>query len=133
MDDRRCPHCGNALPTRASLCPCGFDSTEVPPPAIVRSASSQVSQAVAPAGPVRQEAKIVSIANRGSRVEDGLTQPNEAMLMGCPTCDARISKRAHRCPKCSSAPYACCQICANRILVNAIPCPECGDPCPFET
>jgi hypothetical protein len=58
-------------------------------------------------------------------------RPNEALLMGCPSCQARISKRAQLCPKCGSSPYAACQICANRILTNASPCPECGDPDPF--
>jgi hypothetical protein len=58
-------------------------------------------------------------------------RPNEALLMGCPSCQARISKRAQLCPKCGNSPYAVCQICANRILANASPCPECGDPEPF--
>lgn len=58
-------------------------------------------------------------------------RPNAALLMGCPACDARISKRAARCPKCNTAPYQPCQVCAMTILVSSESCGECGDPDPF--
>ncbi len=58
-------------------------------------------------------------------------KPREGMLMGCPSCAARISRRAPACPKCGKAPFAHCQICTSRILSNSASCPECGDPSPF--
>jgi hypothetical protein len=58
-------------------------------------------------------------------------RPNAALLMTCPTCDANISRRAASCPKCKSAPYSHCLICATRLLVNSATCSECGDPDPF--
>jgi hypothetical protein len=61
----------------------------------------------------------------------GPLRPNAALLMECPACDARISKRAARCPKCNTAPYQPCQICAMTILVSSESCGECGDPDPF--
>lgn len=60
-------------------------------------------------------------------------KPNMALLMGCPCCSARISKRANQCPKCKSAPYDNCQICSTSILVNSDSCQECGDPDPFNS
>ena len=59
------------------------------------------------------------------------TRPNAALLMACPSCDANISRRAASCPKCKSAPYSNCLICATRLLVNSKSCSECGDPDPF--
>jgi len=124
QDEMDCPHCGNALDPGVRTCPCGFSFTEnethVPAPAIVRtrignSQDTDVATAVHPARPVT----------------GGMPQPNEALLMDCPACTARISKRAERCPKCGRAPYEHCQICASRILTNAVSCPECGDPLPF--
>ncbi len=58
-------------------------------------------------------------------------QPNLAMLMPCPSCSSRISKRAELCPKCKEAPYNNCQVCSTKVLVNCGSCPECGDPDPF--
>ena|GEM_PF-3513769 len=58
-------------------------------------------------------------------------RPNAALLMACPTCEANISRRAASCPKCKSAPYSHCLICATRLLVNSKTCSECGDPDPF--
>jgi len=51
--------------------------------------------------------------------------------MACPSCRARISRRAPKCPKCGQSPYRSCQICASLILVNSAACGECGDPDPF--
>lgn len=58
-------------------------------------------------------------------------RPNAALLMACPTCEANISRRASSCPKCKSAPYSHCLICATRLLVSSKTCSECGDPDPF--
>jgi predicted RNA-binding Zn-ribbon protein involved in translation (DUF1610 family) len=64
---------------------------------------------------------------------ESVARPNEALIMGCPSCGVRISKRAHQCPKCGRSPYEHCQVCAIRILTNSDSCPECGDPDPFNT
>ena len=82
------------------------------------------------AQPEKKKAQAHKPANPNSGVVAG---PNKALIMDCPSCGARISKRAHQCPKCGSTPYDHCQICAARILANTTPCPECGDPSPFDT
>jgi len=64
-------------------------------------------------------------------VRDASGQPRKNMIMSCPSCRARISKRAPKCPKCGQAPYRSCQICSSLILVNSAACGECGDPDPF--
>ncbi len=70
----------------------------------------------------------------------GTSQPNTSesgtpstsgKLMACPTCLARISKRAERCPKCGKTPFAECQICGAKIRLNSSVCAGCGDPDPF--
>ena len=58
---------------------------------------------------------------------------DESRLMACPFCNARISKRAHTCPKCGVAPWAGCQICGAQISSDCSACPECGDPDPFSS
>jgi hypothetical protein len=113
---RNCPHCGALVASGDRSCTCGFsfkaEETQVPAPAIVRGLA-----------PEPADAKPAPAAGR---------QPNAAMLMSCPGCEARISKRAARCPKCGGSPYNHCKICATLILTNAVPCPECGDPAPFD-
>jgi hypothetical protein len=52
-------------------------------------------------------------------------------LMPCPSCSAKISKRAERCPKCKKSPFMNCQICTAKISAVSASCPECGDPDPF--
>jgi len=64
-------------------------------------------------------------------VRDAAGQPRRNLIMACPTCRARISRRAPKCPKCGQAAYRACQICAALILVNSGACGECGDPDPF--
>jgi len=73
-------------------------------------------------------------ADKGSSlraVRDAAGRPRKNMIMACPSCRARISKRAPKCPKCGQSPYRSCQICAALILVNSAACAECGDPDPF--
>ena len=145
MNVKHCPHCGNTLSANETTCPCGFDfvveGSEVPAPAIVRSAARHEKRS--PAKPRAQVATMTPPrakqdkprAKTDARIvpkTGGEVRPNEAMLMACPSCRARISQRAHQCPKCKSAPYDHCHICATRILVNVAPCPECGDPAPFD-
>ena len=60
----------------------------------------------------------------------GSSQPG-GKLIDCPTCLAKISKRAERCPKCGKTPFAECQICGSKIRIHSSVCPGCGDPDPF--
>lgn len=64
-------------------------------------------------------------------VRDAAGRQRKNMIMACPSCHARISKRAPKCPKCGRSPYRSCMICASLILVNSGACGECGDPDPF--
>jgi len=64
-------------------------------------------------------------------VRDAAGQPRKNLIMACPSCRARISRRAPKCPKCGQSPYRSCQICTSLILVNSAACGECGDPDPF--
>ncbi len=117
MNQGQCPHCGNHMADDAVECPCGFNfiiEETVPGPAVARAPAAVAA---------------VSAQTRTAVLE---ARPNTAMLMDCPTCGSRISKRAELCPTCDSAPYANCQICAGTILAHSSPCPECGDPDPFE-
>jgi hypothetical protein len=84
---------------------------------------------ISPPATLVQDTKVIT--DGPQEAKKTAARPNEALLMGCPSCQARISKRAQLCPKCGCSPYAACQICASRILSNSAPCPECGDPEPF--
>ena len=53
------------------------------------------------------------------------------LFENCLNCGYKMSKRAKKCPKCSSPPLAVCQICGEKIDCNSSNCPECGDPEPF--
>ena len=59
------------------------------------------------------------------------TSSSSGKLMACPTCLARISKRAERCPKCGKTPFADCLVCGAKIRLNSSVCQGCGDPDPF--
>ena len=72
-------------------------------------------------------------AAKAAKKDSGsMARPNETMIMACPACSSRISRRAAQCPKCGTSPYDHCQICATKIVANTSPCPECGDPSPFD-
>ena len=139
MNKTRCPNCGNSLADVTSGCPCGFSYVEgemqVPAPGIVRTAAPNARDRVTPTQATRAPAeprKKKSGATKPERASDGaVARPNESLIMGCPSCGARISKRAQECPKCGSSPYDQCQVCAAEILANTAPCSECGDPEPF--
>jgi hypothetical protein len=62
---------------------------------------------------------------------DPAGQARKGMIIACPSCRARISRRAPKCPKCGKPPYRVCQICASPILASSTACRECGDPDPF--
>ena len=79
--------------------------------------------------PARPKPADKSTPLRAVREASGRQRKN--MIMACPSCSARISKRAPKCPKCGQSPYRSCQICAALILVNSAACGECGDPDPF--
>ena len=123
MSEKSCPNCGISVPGTAENCTCGFtfvdyENMDPPAPGVVRSRGIQDGAMVAQLAPAPAPAV-------------GSPRANQALMIPCPSCSARISKRAQECPKCGEAPYAQCQVCATRIVANASPCTECGDPDPF--
>jgi hypothetical protein len=156
--DKGCPNCGIELPDIAAVCPCGYnmdeDESGTPGPGIVRSntAPREVGPADGMMQPARQAPKpkgrsdaarhvgtrhpsagrtVTAPAPSPPKTGDGRPQPNRSLLMGCPSCDASISRRAPHCPRCGAEPFQYCLICAERIIANAPSCPACGDPEPF--
>ena len=73
----------------------------------------------------------MSTAAAKIETEDDAPAPRTTLLMECPSCPARISRRAARCPKCGEPPFAACQVCGEEIVAKIPECPECGDPEPF--
>ncbi len=150
MDVKECPHCGDVVSEQAPRCTCGFpfpadgrpvagaeaarvvakrtrtkavndeDSQKVE--AVIRPAEAGVSQ-----GSSESERR----GKSGSGMRPTVAESDKSRLIGCPSCAARISKRANACPKCGVAPWADCMICAARIRSGSSMCPECGDPDPF--
>ena len=104
-------------------------ATASPKPASPRPGVIKTSDTPAKATPAPGARKVqpAMAAKPGSTP----ARPNTALLMACPTCEAAISRRAASCPKCKSAPYNHCLICATRLLVSSEVCSECGDPAPF--
>ena len=90
---------------------------------------SPLSGAAREPAPVRARSADKSPPLRAAR--DAAGQPRKNLIMACPSCRARISKRAPKCPKCGQSPYRSCQICAALIMVSSAACGECGDPDPF--
>jgi RNA polymerase subunit RPABC4/transcription elongation factor Spt4 len=146
MDGKGCPHCGNVVSDDTPRCACGFtfagDGFEVPGASAARGSSDETLRKLkkppatrverpgkAQAGKKTKGTKTVETKSIGSAA----VQADPSRLMDCPFCPARISKRAHKCPKCGRAPYLACQICASRILAGSAVCPECGDPDPFNS
>ena len=158
MSEKNCPNCGIDVPGTAENCTCGFTfvdyDSEAPAPGIVRSGGiqedrmAQEAMALQPepeAAPSKTSAKgrskasdrkptkvpAAAAAKPASKSEGSSHRQNLDLLMSCPSCDATISSRALKCPKCGSAPYEHCLVCAARVLANNTTCPECGDPDPF--
>jgi hypothetical protein len=144
MSDKTCPNCGIQVAMSAETCRCGFAfqerGIETPGPGAVRkrdmaerapAARRGVLVAVSARQAGQPAARTVRRPRPAAVVEDAEPHPNDALLMDCPGCRARISRRAAECPKCGLEPFAYCQICAERIPVDVSPCPECGDPEPF--
>ena len=160
MSKRTCPHCGFTLEEGETKCPCGLDLEEIelPGPGIVRAtaerqqaispfeaadaAEDQDSKPKKPAPPAQSaEAPAPTPAPATPRADTPPkpakpsrkpgARPAKDLLMECPACGARISKRAESCPKCGRPPFDGCQVCAARILAGSGSCPECGDPDPF--
>ncbi|HET6277791.1 MAG TPA: hypothetical protein VFG08_03315 [Candidatus Polarisedimenticolia bacterium] len=103
------------------------DAREVAEPAAHEP--SPASGAAREPAPVRPRSADKSPPLRAAR--DAAGQPRKNLIMACPSCRARISKRAPKCPKCGQSPYRSCQICAALIVVSSAACGECGDPDPF--
>lgn len=149
--EKGCPNCGIELPDIAASCPCGYniddDESGTPGPGSVRSAAASLERELAagmmqPARqssvssePERRKAAPLSAAAAPTPMHpaagDSQPQPNQSLLMGCPSCSASISRRAPHCPRCGAAPFQYCVVCAQLIIAKAPSCPECGDPQPF--
>ena len=135
MSKKKCPNCGISVPATAENCSCGFVfvglEAEVQAPGIVRSGGMEQEGAMA-AAPAVPASKPTEPADEPEGSSSAAPRPRRKLLMDCPSCDAQISQRAARCPKCGTEPYGHCGVCAARILRDASPCPECGDPEPFD-
>ncbi len=144
MSGKICPHCGMSLDDDATNCPCGqdLDEMELPGPGVVRDPVSGMKDAPDPAAKPATAKPKKSPQPAAARKQPAPTPvtakasaaPPKASLhklMACPSCAARISKRAKQCPKCGASPFLDCQICSSRIVANSTACPECGDPDPF--
>ena len=148
MSEKTCPNCGIDVPETAENCTCGFTfvdyDNEAPGPGIVRSGGiqedrmAQEAMALHPApapfkASKRKATKVPAAkATKSSPPTEGTAHmQNLDLLMSCPSCEATISSRAPKCPKCGSSPYGHCQVCASKLLANNTNCPECGDPDPF--
>jgi RNA polymerase subunit RPABC4/transcription elongation factor Spt4 len=144
MGGKGCPHCGNIVSEEAPSCGCGFafsgEGFEVQGASSARSLSDQaLRKARKPptkrperpkkpqAGKRAKETEMVKTPSTGSTA----TRLDPSRLVDCPFCSARISKRAHECPKCGREPFLDCQICGANIIAGSAVCPECGDPDPF--
>jgi hypothetical protein len=130
-------------PRRRATAPASFGTNATSKPREQKSTSSdstdksvdQVFLGIGEEAMIITDKPEVTRSSSGVQAPAGSTssaiRPNAALLMECPACDARISKRATRCPKCNTAPYQPCQVCATTIMVNSESCGECGDPDPF--
>lgn len=153
MPPKGCPHCGNKVPIQTARCACGFrfraDGPEVPGARAAREVSQTWSQRlrkrVKPARSAGLAKASSSSSSRAGRTRGGansnaasqteidldLPESKEALLMLCPGCGIRISRRARHCPKCGEVAFTKCGVCGERILSGSSDCPECGDPEPF--
>ena len=130
-----CPNCGISVPGTAENCSCGFVFVgydgEIAAPAIVRGGGAEPEEGFLELTPEDGPGDETPRAAPKAAAPDSPPRARSDMLMVCPSCGERMSKRARRCPKCGSEPYATCGVCAARILSNTSTCSECGDPDPF--
>ena len=143
MSKKSCPNCGIQVPGTAENCSCGFTFVEyddLPAPGVIRGGGNlEAAMAAQPIEEPPEPSRPASPPSATSRGAGKSTSPpargaghrKGGMLMSCPSCDARISKRAEKCPKCGSAPFSECLICFASIVADSAACPECGDPDPF--
>jgi ribosomal protein L40E len=160
VDAKECLHCGNLVPVGADTCSCGFASPDEDctqrGPSAARTVADRARAALtkkwrppkqgeveaeakdppappSPPEPARQPEppKPAPVQKARPEMKAAASETNESRLMGCPTCGARISKRALECPKCGQSPWADCKVCGARISTQSESCSECGDPDPF--
>lgn len=147
MNTKSCPNCGIEIPATAENCTCGFTFVDYEggfqaPGAVRAGEGAMAAQAVPMPEPEKPPAATPAampaakpaakpVATVVPMSTDMGPRPNPTLLMDCPSCERRISKRAPRCPHCGSSPYEHCEVCAERILANSTSCPACGDPQPF--
>ena len=137
MANKECPHCGNVVAPGERRCGCGYQfprsGNAMPGSKAARDSFAQMRSGASPKG---RKKKSKSKPALGKRVREPAVsaEPGESMSskrIACPSCPAKISKRAERCPKCGKSPFAKCLICGNEIRATSSACPECGDPDPF--
>ncbi len=158
MPTKECPHCGEVLSDDEIICSCGFNFPLAGSAGRGSKAARDVSERITGSKkalwspralrgkkqkkpPRKVSAKVIEADTpprgtppRGTPhpiTPPGGTSSPSGKLMECPTCLARISKRAERCPKCGQTPFADCKVCGAKIRVNSSACAGCGDPDPF--
>lgn len=136
MSEKECPHCGDVLFEYETRCTCGFDFTPVKGELRGAKAARDVSERIRDTGKKQAPTTAGRVMRHVERVSAKILGPApdstpSTRLMPCPSCRAQISKRAAKCPKCGTAPFAECQICSAKIRISAHVCPSCGDPDPF--
>ncbi len=158
MPTKECPHCGAVLSHDEIICSCGFNFPLAGSAGRGAKAARDVAERITgsrkslwnrgsrkpPRGkkpkkaPRKLSAQVVDPGTPPRGTPHPITPPSGTplpggKLMDCPTCQARISKRAERCPKCGKTPFAECQVCGAKIRINSPVCQSCGDPDPFNS
>jgi RNA polymerase subunit RPABC4/transcription elongation factor Spt4 len=118
---------------RERACGCGYEFPATGFSLLGSKAARDIAARMRTPSPEKPPAKGRKKKSRGKRVST-TPDPGDSMsskLIACPSCPAKISRRAERCPKCGKSPFSKCGICAAEIRANSAACPECGDPDPF--
>lgn len=137
MAQKECPHCGNVVSEREQRCGCGYEFPTSGSSLLGSKAARDIAARLRTSLPDKNRKK-KGRKQPAERAPEpaAAAAPGDSMsskLIACPSCPAKISRRAERCPKCGKSPFAKCQICAHEIRANSAACPECGDPDPFST
>ena len=139
MARRECPHCGNVVSQRDRKCGCGYEFPTTGSAMLGSKAARDIAARLRTPSPKaekgrKKKGKSRPSASKREPAPAVTPDPGDSLsskLIACPSCPAKISRRADRCPKCGKSPYAKCGICASEIRANCSACPECGDPDPF--